>query len=138
MPITKTIPKELITLIEVQPLLQCLPENARYNLIHEASLISFHENDRLINEDEANDFLFLLLKGKAEAVINGTAVGMLEAGDIAGEISISGISPPIADVIAKTEVDAVAFSAQSMKEAIDAHPEFGKRLKEAALRRISG
>ena len=137
MSITRTIPNELVALIDVQPLLQSLPENTRYKLIHDAGLMAFDKGERLINENETNNFLYMLLKGEADAIINGTIAGTLEAGDIAGEISISGVSPPIADVIAKTEVEAVAFSARSMSETIEAHPEFGKRLRDAALRRIS-
>ena len=60
------------------------------------------------------------------------------AGDVAGEISISGISPPIATVTAETDVEVIAFPSESMNRCIEKHPEFGRRLRESAIRRIAG
>lgn len=138
MPERKAVPDQLFTLIDVQPILEGLPRSARDLLIAEASLMVFDKGETMIREDEENGFLFLLLKGEAEAVMNGTVVGRLEAGDIAGEISISGISPPIASLMAVDKVEAVAFPVFAIAAVVDFHPEFGQRLKSAAINRITG
>lgn len=138
MPNKKPIPKELNLLIAVQPLLETLPETAREQLISDSIMISFEPGELLIQEDEENLRLYLILKGEAKVEMNGTVVGELEAGDVAGEISISGISPPIATVSAKSAVEVIAFPADAMNHTIERHPEFGRRLREAAIRRISG
>ncbi|HKI59510.1 MAG TPA: hypothetical protein VKA23_00620, partial [Mariprofundaceae bacterium] len=75
---------------------------------------------------------------EAVANMNGTEAGILEAGDIAGEISMSGISPPIASVIARSEVESVAFPSSAIAQAILEHPEFGRSLKQSAIQRIIG
>ena len=134
----RPIPKELSPLIAVQPLLEALSESAREQLISESTMMSFDPGELLIQEDEENLQLYFILKGRAEVEMNGTVVGELEAGDVAGEISISGISPPIATVTAKTDVEVIAFPADSMNRSIEKHPEFGRRLREAAIRRIAG
>jgi len=138
MPEIKSIPTELITLIEVQPVLKELPPSARRKLISEASLMTFTKDVAMIEEDKKNGFLFLLLNGEAVAIMNGTEAGILEAGDIAGEISMSGISPPIASVITRSEVESVAFPSSAIAQAILEHPEFGRSLKQDAIRRITG
>jgi len=138
MPEIKSIPTELIPLIEVQPVLKELPQGARKKLIAEASLMTFTQGVAMIEEDKKNGFLFLLLKGEAVAIMNGTEAGILEAGDIAGEISMSGISPPIASVIARSEVESVAFPSSAIAQAILEHPKFGRSLKQDAIRRITG
>ena len=138
MPNKKPIPKELNPLITVQPLLEALSESAREQLINESTMISFEPVELLIQEDEENLQLYFILKGEAKVKMNGTVVGELEAGDVAGEISISGISPPIATVIAETNVEVIAFPADSMSRTIEKHPEFGRRLRQAAIKRISG
>ena len=138
MPEIKSIPTELVPLIEVQPVLKELPQNTRKKLIAEASFMSFTEGVAMIEEDKKNGFLFLLLKGEAAAIMNGTEAGILEAGDIAGEISISGISPPIASVITRSEVESIAFPSSAIALAILEHPEFGRSLKQDAIRRITG
>ena len=138
MPEIRPIPTELVALIEVQPVLKELPQSARRKLISEASLMTFTKNVAMIEEDKKNGFLFLLLKGEAVAIMNGTEAGALEAGDIAGEISMSGISPPIASVITRSEVEAVAFPSSAIAQAILENPEFGRSLKQGAIQRIIG
>lgn len=138
MPVSKPIPKELNTLIEVQPLLTPLPQDAREKLIADSSVMSFSAGELLIEENEPNHFLYLLLKGHASAIMNGTLAGELEAGDVAGEISAIGMSPPVASVIAKSEMEAIAFPVESIIKMAREHAEFGERLKRAAIRRISG
>ena len=138
MPEIKAIPEELIALVQVQPVLDSLPFKARNQLIADSSLMVFADAVAMIEEDEENAFLFILLKGEATVIMNGTQAGVLEAGDVAGEISVSGISPPIASVITRGEVEAVAFPATAISEAIREYPEFGRRLRNAALNRITG
>lgn len=138
MPVRKPIPKELNALIEVQPLLTPLPQEAREKLIAESSVMSFNTGELLIEENEPNHFLYLLLKGQASAIMNGTVAGELEAGDVAGEISAIGMSPPIASVIAESNLEAVAFPVESIIKAAHEHAEFGERLRRAAIRRVSG
>lgn len=138
MPNKKPVPKELNLLIAVQPLLEALSEAAREQLIREATMIAFEPGELLIQEGEENLQLYLILKGEATVEMNGTIVGQIEPGDVAGEISISGISPPIATVSANSAVEVVAFPADSMNRSMEQHPEFGRRLREAAIKRISG
>jgi len=138
MSVSKPIPEALNTLISVQPLLDPLPEEMRNTLIADSSVISFDAGELLIEENEPNHFLYLLLKGRATAIMNGTSAGELEAGDIAGEISAIGMSPPIASVIADSDLEAVAFPVESIIKAARNHNEFGERLRKAAIRRISG
>ncbi|MCF7822500.1 MAG: cyclic nucleotide-binding domain-containing protein, partial [Mariprofundaceae bacterium] len=137
MPVSKPIPKELNALIEVQPLLAPLPQDAREKLIADSSVMSFNAGELLIEEDEPNYFLYLLLKGQASAIMNGTQAGELEAGDIAGEISAIGLSPPIASVIADSDLEAIAFPVESIIGAAREHAEFGERLRRAAIKRVS-
>jgi CRP/FNR family cyclic AMP-dependent transcriptional regulator len=138
MPVSKPIPKELNALIEVQPLLTPLPQEAREKLIAESSVMGFNTGELLIEENEPNHFLYLLLKGQASAIMNGTVAGELEAGDVAGEISAIGMSPPIANVIAESNLEAIAFPVESIIKMAREHAEFGERLRRAAIRRISG
>ncbi len=138
MPISRAIPEALNALIQVQPLLEPLPETMRSALIADSSVISFNKDEVLIEENEPNHFLYLLLKGSATVIMNGTSAGELEAGDIAGEISAIGMSPPIASVIADSELEAIAFPVESIIKAAREHAEFGERLRKAAVRRVSG
>ena len=138
MPARKPIPEALIALIAAQPLLAPLPQGVREDLIAESAVMSFNGGELLIEENEPNHYLYLLLKGHATAIMNGTRAGELEAGDIAGEISAIGMSPPIASVIADSDLEAVAFPVASIIRATREHAEFGEKLRRAAIRRVSG
>lgn len=132
------IPAELHALIAAQPLFEPLPKDALDQLIADGELMTFASGEQLIEENTPNEILFLLLKGAATATINETPVGQLEPGDIAGEISTAGISPPIASVIADTDIEAVAFPVESVIRMADEHPDFGRCLRDAAFHRVSG
>lgn len=132
------IPEELHSLIAAQPLFEPLPEEALAELIAEGQLMRFDSGESMIEENTSNEVLFLLLKGTATAIISETPVGRLEPGDIAGEISTAGISPPIASVVAETDVEAVAFPVDAVARIAETDAGFGKRLRDAAFRRVSG
>jgi len=132
------IPEELRSLIAAQPLFESLPEEALVKLIAEGQLMHFDSGESMIEENTPNETLFLLLKGTATAIINETPVGRLEPGDIAGEISTAGISPPIASVVAETNVEAIAFPVDTVARIAETDTGFGKRLRDAAFRRVSG
>lgn len=138
MPTRKPIPKKLHTLISEHPLFSALPTTSRDQLIAGASLTIFEGGEALINENEPNATLFLLLKGEATVIMNDTPAGKLIAGDVAGEISAIGMSPPIASVIADNEVETIAFPSESIIRATQSHSEFANQLRKAAFKRVSG
>jgi len=88
------------SLVEAHPLFQRLPDDSRKNLVDHSSLVTLPPKELLIEENEFNHHLYLLIKGTVRVVMNGTEVSRLSAGDIVGEISASGLSTPIANVIA--------------------------------------
>lgn len=130
--------KQDISLAEAHPLFQTLPEEARHRLAACAERITLTPGEALIREDEFNHHLYLLLSGTAKVVMNGTEVTKIGAGDIAGEISASGLSTPIASVIADTALTALAFPIEAVNDAALAHPEFADKLREIGMGRVSG
>jgi len=138
MPDKNTIPAEFHPLIASQAMFAALPPEAIKHLISESQLQQFKPAEHLIDENMQNAFLFLLLQGSANAMINRTTVGKLEAGDFAGEISSAGISPPVASVVATATLTVAAFPMAAIHNLARAHPAFAKSLREAGFHRISG
>jgi len=120
------------------PLFQILPDDARNNLMESCSLVTLPPKELLIEENEFNHHLYLLIKGTARVVMNDTEVSKLSEGDIVGEISASGLSTPIANVIAETALQAIAFPIEAVNDAALANPVFAEKLREMGMQRVSG
>jgi len=126
------------SLVEAHPLFQILPDDIRSNLIDNSSLVTIPPKELLIEENEFNHHLYLLIKGTARVVMNDTEVSKLSDGDIVGEISASGLSTPIANVIAETSLEAIAFPIEAVNDAALANPAFAEKLREIGMQRVSG
>jgi len=119
-------------------LFAALPEQALSNLTSHACLKAFHSGQILIEENEDNDALFLLTKGKVSIIINGTEVATQQAGETVGEISMSKISPPVARVIAVNEVEAISLPARLIENCCTEYPEFALCLRATGLQKVYG
>jgi len=138
MPNQQAIPSTWRQPIAANALFACLPDAAIDSLMLEGRILTFKAGAHLIEENQDNAFLFLILKGSASALMNGTPVGDILAGELAGEISSAGISPPVASVIASSDIEAAAFPISLIHALAEAHPDFSGRLLEAGFHRISG
>ncbi|MDX8408145.1 MAG: cyclic nucleotide-binding domain-containing protein [Mariprofundaceae bacterium] len=137
MPDTQTIPASLRQQIAASTLFTGLPDSAIDTLMQEGRILSFKAGAQLIVENQDNEYLFLILQGSASAQMNDTPVGDIQAGEFAGEISSAGISPPVASVIATSDIEAAAFPVSLIHALAEAHPDFSSRLLEAGFHRIS-
>lgn len=134
-----TTPREYAKLlVEAHPLFQMLSDDLRNNLIANSSLVTLPPKELLIKENEFNHHLYLLIKGTARVVMNGTEVSKLSDGDIVGEISASGLSTPIANVIAETALEAIAFPIETVNDAALVNPAFAEELRKIGMKRVSG
>jgi len=125
-------------LAEAHPLFQTLPDEGRDSLMASSSLVTLPPKELLIEENEFNHHLYLLIKGTARVVMNDTEVSKISSGDIVGEISASGLSTPIANVIAETPLEAIAFPIEAVNDAALANPAFAEKLREIGMQRVSG
>lgn len=122
--------------ITKQPLFQQLPVDAVAQICAQGVVRIYKGGDVLISEDETNSSLFLILRGRARVLMNGTEVGIIEDNEIIGEISVSRLSLPLASVIAIDEMTTVIFPAIEIQDLMLKYEAFGKAMKSMALARI--
>ena len=113
-----------------------LPAEGLEQLADHCRLETFNAGEKLIEENGDNKFLFLLISGRVKVISNGTEVDRQQAGDTAGEVSMSKISPPVADVIADGDVEAILFPSETVDAACSQHPAFAKQLRETAMKKV--
>lgn len=128
---------DIKSMMDAHPLFQTLPEDARGELLDRSAIMTFSAGELLIDENKVNETLYLLAEGAASVVMNETPVSTLQARDIAGEISTSGLSPPIASVIAETDLIAIAFPIKVVSEIAARHDVFARKMREIGMKRVS-
>lgn len=129
----------MVRLLASQPLFAGLARQTLEAIVHACPVSSFEAGHRLITENQrAPANLYIVLEGQARVSINGTEVGRLTAGDLAGEISSAGISPPVADVVAATDMQALVIPHAVLADLAAGDTAFKQRLRRAAFARIQG
>lgn len=127
---------ELSNLLSGHTLFSSLPEDICSDLTEHCSVMELDPGAVLIKHGEFNYYLFLIAKGEVEVVQGKEVIATMQAGDIVGEISVSGLGLPVADVIAKKSALAFAFPVDAINEAATAHPPFAEKLREIGMRNV--
>lgn len=112
-----------------------LPEQILQHLHTDGYTETFVKGDALITQGEFNYSLFLILSGVVFVVTDGEKVTSLQQGDVVGEISTSGLSAPVADVIAEEDVQVLAFPIGEINEIAFEHEAFAETLRQIAMHR---
>lgn len=127
---------KLDVLIATDPLFQMLPEDRRRALFGKTTITKLAPGEKLIRQGEFNYHLYLLMRGSVRIVMDGEDISRLQAGGVVGEISTSGLSAPIADVIAEEWTEALAFPIEDVADAAIEYPEFAEKLREIGTQRM--
>ncbi|MFQ5581157.1 MAG: cyclic nucleotide-binding domain-containing protein [Mariprofundaceae bacterium] len=126
---------ELNGIVAGHTLFRTLPEDERNSLHERCTVVELEPGTELIKQGEFNYHLYLLGKGSVDIVSDGKKVATLKAGDVVGEISASGMSMPVADVIAASNLLAFAFPIELVNALATTYPDFGRQMREIGMRR---
>ncbi len=121
-------PDTLTKLFSKHRLFTSIPKKSCEKLVDEAAFLRVEKNTKFIRQGEENTNLYFIAKGHVQVVGEGKVLAELKQGDIVGEVSASGLSLPVADVIAVDRVSLFAVSLEQINELGEAYPEFGERL----------
>jgi len=127
---------QLQDMLEGHTLFRALPKELWKEMSQHCLIVEVAPGDAIIKEGEFNHYLYLLAKGDVDVLKDNVHHTNLSAGDFFGEISTMGISLPIADVIAETDVLAFAFSISVINDVAKKCPEFADALREFGLIRM--
>ncbi len=113
-----------------------LPEQVLQRLHQHGHSKTFAKGETLITQGEFNYSLFLIVSGVVSVVTDGEKVTTLQQGDVVGEISTSGLSSPVADVVAEEAVEALVFSIEEVNEIAFENEVFADTLRQIGMHRI--
>ncbi|MES0372030.1 MAG: cyclic nucleotide-binding domain-containing protein [Mariprofundaceae bacterium] len=121
-------PEDIVQIFSKHRLFTSIPKKSCEKLIAECRYLNIAEGSKFIRQGEENTNLFFIAKGHVRVVRENEILAELRQGDIVGEVSVSGLSMPVADVIAEDNVTLFAVSFKQMNELAKTYPEFGVRL----------
>ena len=116
-----------------------LDKSALAPLIEASSIVSIHDGCDIVNEGEAGDYFYIIIRGTARvshdlggSVIN---IALMHSGDYFGEWSILTGAPRAATVSAISRVDLLGIERSVMLDFIQQQPEVGERIDLVAHNR---
>jgi len=124
-------------IFEKHSLFSLLPDDAQAKLIELGEIKHYKPEEKLITEGEFNQSLFLILDGRVRVSNSGETIATIDGNKIVGEISSSGMSSPVADVIADSEVKVVAFPIDAITDCSIDYPDFGEQLRHIGMGRFA-
>ncbi len=120
-------------------LFQSLSEQSMATLSAVAEARHYKPGEALIQEGEFNDRLFLLVSGAVRIESQGAGhIGTLKPDSILGEISTSGMSLPVATVIADEDVETITLPIEVVSEIAYEEEGFANALRALGMRRAEG
>jgi CRP-like cAMP-binding protein len=91
---------------------------------------------RVLRQGFSGSGFFIILEGEVAVHVDGHEVATLGKGDFFGEISLLLGEPPVADVLATTEVRALHLAGPDLKAFLLAYPAVMFRMLQAVSRRL--
>jgi CRP-like cAMP-binding protein len=108
-------------------------------LLPRGRLVHFGRDEKLIQQGDQGDSMFVLVDGQATVVVerNGgpTPVGFLQSGDCFGEMSLLTGERRSATVVAQTDCEVVEIGKAVLAQSLKANPALLEQLSELLARR---
>ena len=134
---------EARAILRSEPLFDCMNDAQLENLLQHAQIHHYGRGERLIQEGDQSDSMFIMLRGTAAVAVakNGTGirVGVMRQGDCFGEISLLTGEPRSATVRAEGDCEVLEISKPVMAKVLRESPQCLTALSELlAKRRLEG
>ncbi|HEX4638356.1 MAG TPA: mechanosensitive ion channel family protein [Chthoniobacterales bacterium] len=130
---------EARAILRGEPLFQCLSDDQIDNLVKQSDLNHFGRGERVIEEGEEGESMFILLRGNAQVSIakNGSTipVAALRSGDCFGEMSLLTGEKRSATVFAEGDCYVMEISKNVMGDVIRDSPDCLRQLSELLAKR---
>jgi len=134
---------EARAILRSEPLFDCMNDAQLDNVLQQSQIHHYGRGERLIQEGDQSDSMFIMLRGTAAVSVakdgTGIRVGVMRQGDCFGEISLLTGEPRSATVRAEGDCEVLEISKPVMAEVLRDSPQCLTALSELlAKRRLEG
>lgn len=126
---------DLVQLIRSHLLFKMLSDDERDLLVESCEVRNLASGEILIQQGQFNNYLFLIGCGVVSVIKDGKKIAAVAEGGIVGEISASGLSLPVADIITEGDVIAFAFPVNKINACVESCPAFYEKMNEIGMGR---
>jgi len=119
--------------LKSQKIFSYLNEEELQHLCDSGLVQNYNKGEFLIREGSLNHFLFFIAKGTVHIKSYGVRVAKLSSGSLIGEVSVTGLGSPIADVIATGPVSTFKFSIEIINKIAAKNKTFATYLHDKAM-----
>lgn len=117
-----------------------MPEEELLHLMQELPLKSFADNEKVIEEGDSGDSMYIIKSGKAKVIAHlfskEIELSVLEAGDVFGEVAFLTGRPRTASVIAEGALEVYEISRLELEGIIDKNPSLLQKIEDFYESRI--
>jgi CRP-like cAMP-binding protein len=106
------------------------------NLVDSFDEQMFSEGERVVRQGLSSASFYVILDGTATIRVDGKDRANLRPGDFFGEISCLLGEPPVADIVAQTQLRCLVLPGQSLERFLVAHPRVLFRLLQGEARKV--
>lgn len=99
-------------------------------------LVTISEGEHIISEGEEGDCLYVLIDGEARITLKGRELGMIQAGEIIGEMALINSEKRSASVIAATDCRLAMINQVSFSALLKHVPDFSLHLLQVMADRL--
>jgi len=97
---------------------------------------TFQKGDRVLRQGLTGSNFYVILEGAAAIRVDGVDRSTLRPGDFFGEISCLLGVPPVADIVAHSELRCLVLPGQELETFLISHPRVMFRLLQAEARKV--
>jgi CRP-like cAMP-binding protein len=134
-PIART-QRETAAVLGGVPLFVGFSKRHLQKLAKEADELAFSPGERIVEEGNLGEALFVVLAGQAKVVRGGRRLGSVVPGDFFGELSALDGGPRTATIIAETPMRVLRLFRRTLLKMIEEEPQLSLKLLDGIVRRI--
>jgi voltage-gated potassium channel len=129
------IPKSVFDMLSAVPLFSTCTKAELRTIANLGTPLDVGDGTVLTTQGQPGREFFLLTKGRARCLVDGTQVATLEPGDFFGELALLVKRPRNATMIAEGDTSVLVLNASEFHGLVESSPSIGEKLRAAAADR---
>lgn len=132
---TRSVPKSVLELLAGEPLFSGCTTTELRTIAGLGSHVTVADGTALTTQGTPGREFFLLTRGEARCLVDGTEVAQLGAGDFFGETALVEKQPRNATIVTRGAAEVVVFSVQEFRGLLESSPAIADKIQLASRRR---
>ena len=131
----RSVPKSVLEVLAGEPLFSGCSTTELRTIAGLGSHVTVADGTALTTQGAPGREFFLLTRGEARCLVDGTEVAQLGAGDFFGETALVEKQPRNASIVTRGTAEVVVFSVQEFRALLESSPAIADKIQRASRQR---